>query len=163
MNRHFEFPQLAVDNSGGPNHGKIYATWGTFTGGNGNAVIVSSDDGGDSWSSAMLVNDDTPGLHFFPTLSVDSLGRVNVFFYDRRDNPGTAITNLYFAQSTDGGMSFGPNILVTDTPSLWTDSGQGAPNYGDYLNSVSVGTKACVAYADGRDGDPDAYFTCVDL
>ena len=27
----------------------------------------------------------------------------------------------------------------------------------------ALGTKACVAYADGRDGDPDAYFACVDL
>ena len=111
----------------------------------------------------MLVNDDTPGLHFYPTVSVDSLGRVNVFFYDRREDPGTRVTNLYFAQSSDGGASFDPNIRVTDTASLWTDPGEGSPNYGDYINSVSVGTRACVAYADGRDGDPDAYFTCVDL
>ncbi len=163
MNRHFSFPQIAVDTSDGPNRGKIYVIWDTMLSGNANAVIASSDDGGDSWSSPMLVNDDTPGLHFFPTISVDALGRVNVFFYDRRDNPGTTITNLYFAQSSDGAASFDPNILVTDTPSLWADSGEGFPNYGDYLNSVSVGTKACVAYADGRDGDPDAYFACVDL
>jgi hypothetical protein len=60
---------------------------------------------------------------------------VNVFFYDRRDNPGTNITN----------------------------GSEGTPNYRDYINSVSVDTRACVAYADGRDGDPDAYFACVDL
>jgi len=104
----------------------------------------------------------TPGLHFYPTVTVDSLGRVNVFFYDRRENRGTSITNLYFAQSSDGGASFDPNIRVTDTPSLWTIEAD-TPNYGDYINSLSVGTKACVAYADGRDGDPDAYFACVDL
>lgn len=63
---------------------------------------------GDTWSDVQLVNDDTPGLHFYPTVSVDSLGRVNVFFYDRRDNPGTAITHLYFARSNDGGLSFDP-------------------------------------------------------
>ncbi|HKD40214.1 MAG TPA: sialidase family protein [Myxococcaceae bacterium] len=163
LNRHSQFPQVAVDTSGGPNTGNIYAVWDTFVGGNGNAVIVTSTDGGDTWSSPMLVNDDTPGLHFYPTVSVDSLGRVNVFFYDRREDPGTRVTNLYFAQSSDGGASFDPNIRVTDTASLWTDPGEGSPNYGDYINSVSVGTKACVAYADGRDGDPDAYFTCVDL
>ncbi len=163
LNRHSQFPQVAVDTSGGPNSGNIYAVWDTMIGGNGNTVIVTSADGGDSWSSPMLINDDTPGLHFYPTVSVDSLGRVNVFFYDRRENPGTPITNLYFAQSNDGGASFNPNIRVTDTPALWTNGTEGAPNYGDYINSVSVGTKACVAYADGRDGDPDAYFTCVDL
>lgn len=127
-----------------------------------NAVIVTSTGGGDTWSCPTLINEDTPGLHFYPTVSVDSLGRVNVFFYDPRENPGTSITNLYFAQSSDGGASFDPNIRVTDTPSLWTIEAD-TPNYGDYINSVSVGTKACVAYADGRDGDPDAYFACVDL
>ncbi len=161
--RHLQVPQIAVDTSGEPNTGNIYVVWDTVVAGNGSAVIVTSIDGGDSWSSPMLINDDTPGLHFYPTVSVDSLGRVNVFFYDRRENPGTNITNLYFAQSTDGGATFSPNISVTDTPSLWANGTEGAPNYGDYINSVSVGTKACVAYADGRDGDPDAYFTCVDL
>jgi hypothetical protein len=163
LTRHLQAPQVAVDTSGGPNTGNIYIVWDTILGGNGNAVIVTSIDGGDSWSSPMLVNGDTPGLHFYPTVSVDSLGRVNVFFYDRREHPGTNITNLYFAQSTDGAATFSPNISVTDTPSLWENGTEGAPNYGDYINSVSVGTKACVAYADGRDGDPDAYFACVDL
>src|SRR5262249_28485182 len=153
----------AVDTSGGPYNGNIYAVWDTMISGNGNAVIVSSNDGGDSWTSPMLINDDTPGLHFYPTVSVDSLGRVNVFFYDRREKPVKTITNLLYAQSSDGGASFDPNIRVTDTPSLWVVTSEGAPNYGDYINSVSVGTKACVAYADGRDGDPDAYFACVDL
>ena len=163
LTRHLQVPQIAVDTSGGPNTGNIYVVWDTTVAGNGNAVIVTSIDGGDSWSPPMVVNDDAPGLHFYPTVSVDSLGRVNVFFYDRRENPGTNITNLYFAQSTDGGATFSPNISVTDTPSLWANGTEGAPNYGDYINSVSVGTKACVAYADGRDGDPDAYFTCVDM
>ncbi len=127
--RHLQVPQVAVDTSGGPNTGNIYVVWDTVVAGNGSAVIVTSIDGGDSWSSPMLINDDTPGLHFYPTVSVDSLGRVNVFFYDRRENPGTNITNLYFAQSTDGGATFSPNISVTDTPSLWANGTEGAPNY----------------------------------
>jgi hypothetical protein len=110
-----------------------------------------------------VVNDDPTGaVHFFPTVSVDALGQVNVFFYDRRENPGTTITNLYFAKSTDGGASFNTNIRVTEVASTWALISEGNPNYGDYISSLSMGTTACVAYADGRDGDPDAYITCVD-
>lgn len=157
------FPQIAVDNSGGPNTGNVYIVWHTaHLRQNGDVVMIRSTDGGDTWSDPVIINDDTTtAIQFYPTISVDDYGQANVFFYDRRNNPGTAITDLYFAQSTDGGLSFNENVRVTDVSSVWTDPGDGAPNYGDYINSISIGDRACVAYADGRDGDPDAYYTCV--
>lgn len=156
-------PTMAVDLSGGAGHGTIYVAFATACGGNGDVALVRSSDGGKSWSDPIIINDDgTTGIQWYPSVSVDALGNVNVFFYDRRENPGTTITDLYFAQSQDGGDTF-TNIKVTDVPSTWTTAGGESPNYGDYINSVSVGTDAMVAYADGRDGDPDTYFTRVSL
>ncbi len=161
--RSVPFPQLAVDTTGGPGNGNLYVVWHSACArGSGDVMMSRSTDGGDSWSPALIANDDDSGaVHFFPTVSVDATGRVNVFFYDRRENPDTAITNLYFAQSTDAGQSFNPNIRVTDVPSVWEIIPEGTPNYGDYISSQSIGTRACAGYADGRDGDPDAYFVCV--
>jgi hypothetical protein len=155
---------MAVDTSGGPNNGNVYVVWqSSCPRGNGDVLMIRSADGGDTWSDPLVINDDDgTALQFYPTISVDDLGRVNVFFYDRRENPGTNATDLYFAQSTDGGLTFNANIKVTDVPSVWQLS-DGVPNYGDYINSASVGAKACAAYTDSREGDPDAYFVCVSI
>lgn len=156
-------PTAAVDLSGGPFHGSIYVAYATACySGNGDVVLRRSDDGGLSWTDALLINDDgSDGIQWYPSVSVDAVGNVNVFFYDRRENPGSAWTNLYFAQSADGGQSF-TNLRVTETASEWVSVGE-SPNYGDYINSVSYGTDALVAYADGRDGDPDTYFARVSV
>lgn len=163
------FPQIAVDLSGGPYWGSLYLVWHTnHLRGNGDVAMITSRDGGFTWSAPLIVNDDlTTGHQWLPTVSVDAYGFVNVFFNDRRENPGTAITNLYFAQSVDGGKSFLPNVRITDTASVWTTSPDGAPAHGDYINSVSTFdpktylTHSLVAYADSRNGDPDTYFTRV--
>jgi hypothetical protein len=157
------FPHIAVDTSGGDNNGNIYVTWqSSHVTGKGDCLMITSTDGGNSWSDPILINDDGGvGIQWYPTISVDANGFVDAYFYDRRDNPGTSVTNLYFAQSTGGGQSFNPNIRVTDTPSTWRTSSEGTPTWGDYINSTSDGIDAVVAYADGRDGDPDAYFIRV--
>lgn len=159
------FPQLAVDTSGGPNNGSLYLVYATTnTGTNGDVVLIRSSDGGASWSAPLTVNDDsTTGIQFFPTIAVDSNGYVNIAFYDRRDNPGatSTLTHLYYAQSRDGGLSFLPNIPVTDTVSNWNFTGEGSPNYGDYIHSIAYGPYYAVAWADSRDGDPDAYLSWV--
>jgi hypothetical protein len=157
------FPHIAVDTTGGDNNGNIYLAWqSAHVSGKGDALLTTSTDGGTTWSDPLQINDDGGvGIQWFPTISVDANGYLDAFFYDRRDNPGTTVTNLYFAQSTDGGQTFGPNIKVTDTPSTWRTFSEGAPAWGDYINSTSDGVDALVAYADGRDGDPDAYFIRV--
>jgi hypothetical protein len=159
------FPSMAVDRSpDSPNFGNLYVAFHTNNiSGKPDAAMVTSTDGGDTWSAPILINDDGGvGAQWSPTISVDDSGNVNAFFYDRRDNPGTSLTNLYYAQSTDGGQSFGANVLVTDVPSPWHIVGDGfSISWGDYFSSLSIGNDALVAYTDGRDGDPDAYFTRV--
>jgi hypothetical protein len=157
------FPHMAVDLSGGPYTGNIYIAWQSASlSGKGDALLTSSSDGGHTWAAPLKINDNTVGIDWFPTVSVDSNGYVHSFFYDRRDNPGTSITNLYYARSTDGGQTFEPNVRATDTSTNFTTFfGDGSPAWGDYINSAADGTSAVVAYTDGRLGDPDAFFIRV--
>ncbi len=154
------FPSVAIDQSGGPLNGRVYVAFHSSCGAPGNAYLTWSDDGGQTWADAAQVHDDaTTAIHFSPTVSVDPAGNVNVFFYDRRDNPGTSITNVYFAQSTDGGATFAQNIRVTDVATTWGATASDiTPNFGDYMTSLSVGTDMLITWSDGRSGDPDAYF-----
>jgi hypothetical protein len=154
------FPHMAVDTSGGPYTGNIYVSWQSAIGvGNtGEAVVSTSQDGGATWSSPQVINNDGgQGIEWAPTVSVDSQGNLDSFFYSRRAHPGTMLTDLYFAQSTDGGQTFLPALTATSVSSTWRPNSDGTPAWGDYMNAITVGTKAYVAYADGRDGDPDAY------
>jgi hypothetical protein len=69
--------------------------------------LRSSTDGGATWQAAKQVNTDkTDREHFFPWMAVDPLtGGVYVVYYDRRGTGGDG-TDVYVAQSSDGGKSF---------------------------------------------------------
>lgn len=157
------FPSVALDTSGGDYDGRVYVAWHSICSGNADALISSSDDGGLTWADPVVINDDaTTALQFSPTVSVDANGIVNAFFYDRRENPGTGITNVYFAQSFDGGASFSPNARITEVATNWSATASDiSPNMGDYMFSLSVGSDALVIWSDGRTGDPDAYFARI--
>jgi hypothetical protein len=73
------------------------------------------------------VNDDPTGVangQFNQWLSVDSSnGSVNLSWNDTRNDPAHLSTDIFFAQSTDGGRSFGKNVQVTSAPTNETCCG----------------------------------------
>ncbi|MDQ6928799.1 MAG: glycoside hydrolase, partial [Actinomycetota bacterium] len=96
----------------------------------------SSTDGGQTWSSAVRVNNDAFGnIQTNPWVSVGSGGVVNVIWHDRRHNypGGGKIGDIYSARSTDGGATFS-NRRVTDR-SINTDVGR----YNDFGEDFSPG------------------------
>lgn len=157
------FPQIAVDTSGGPNHGNIYITYHSNHLGGGtahDAISIRSTDGGTTWSTPARINDDGGSRdQWFATINTDSFGFVHSFFYDRRDTTGNN-TDLYYARSADG-VNWEPNVRVTSTSFLMYNHSDGSPDWGDYIKAEVQGKSAIVAYADGRNGDPDAFFTRV--
>ncbi len=161
-----QFPQIAVDTSGGANDGDIYITYhSSHLGGGGNlhdSLLLRSTNGGLNWTGPTKINDDVgTAPQWFPTIDVDSFGYLHSFFYDRRGLSGTN-TNLYYARSTNGGTSWESNVQATSTPFSMTYSGADAqPYYGDYINADVQGKSAMVSYADGRLGTSDTYFTRV--
>src|SRR6476469_1912474 len=102
-------PATAVDLSNGSNKGTLYVNWIDARNGDPDVFVMSSRDGGDSWSQPVRVNDDqlkNGKEQFFTWMSVDSVdGSVNIGFYDRRDTSG-ATTGLTLARSVDGGRTF---------------------------------------------------------
>jgi len=78
-------------------------------------------------------------------------------------NPGTGLTDTFFAQSTDGGNTF-TDVRMSDVSGNWQGIRfDGGFTYaGDYIRAISVGTTVYAAWADARNGDPDVYFARVD-
>jgi hypothetical protein len=125
-------PVTTCDTSGGPYNGRIYINWSDQMNGPDDTDIwlVKSDDGGDTWSQPIRVNDDSPGKQqFFTWMAIDQAnGNLWFVFYDRR-NYDDANTDVFMALSTDGGETF-TNFCISETPFL--------PNsgifFGDYTN-----------------------------
>jgi hypothetical protein len=106
---------LAVDESGGDNHGTIYTTWPALIDEHLQIVLARSSDGGRSWDEPMVVNDGGfDSDHGTPTVAVNGDGVVVVTWNDRRDDRRGRCFRHYVAASTDGGRTFGPSVPVSD-------------------------------------------------
>jgi len=159
------YPALDVDRSNGPHRGRIYCSWMDLTpAGTTDIVLSFSDDGGSTWSTPVPVADHLSFSvdRFNHWLSVDPVtGDVNLSFYDtRNDTTGFRfMTDIYFTQSTDGGVSFSsPNTRVTTVSSNEHDCNGVFPcagiNYGnqqgDYEGLVSFGGISYPIWTDSR-------------
>jgi hypothetical protein len=158
-------PAIAVDRSNGAHRGRIYAVWAAgfqYVGfpGEIDIMLAWSDDRGDHWSNPVRVNDDAAGNlaeQFLPWVVVDDRGHVHVTFLDNRLGPGRSMMAEYMATSTDGGVTFGPNIRVSDTPS------RALRFIGDYNQPVAAGNRLHAIWADGRLGVHNIFTQSVDL
>jgi len=110
-------PITACDVSESPYRGRVYVLFSDQRNGTDDTdvFLCRSDDQGTTWSAPIRVNDDTGHTHqFFPWLAVDpTTGHLHVVFYDRRVGPG-AMTEVFLAQSTDGGDTF-VNTRISET------------------------------------------------
>jgi len=119
-----ELPSIAVDGTG-----KIHVVWadwrndadGGFVSGGGvdtanncDFYYANSTDGGLTWSSGTRVNDDS-GLEgqspVFRCIAVDGNDKIHTVWLDQRNNPSG---DVYYANSTDGGISFSQNRIIND-------------------------------------------------
>lgn len=169
------FPTIDADRSTGPNRGKVYVAWAETTNGKDTDIflrrITPRPGLLPSVGSVVRVNTGGSGVdQFFPWLSVDSSsGAVEVAFYDRRDNPGTVLVNMYLARSTDGGASFTENTRISSSssdPRVQADvtgvSGS-AIGIGDYVGMVASLGKAHILWADTRRGKQEIFYSQVDF
>jgi len=141
--RLYPSPYLAVDQ----NNGNLYITWTangiTTAGNNGLDIYFSrSVDGGNTWSSPMIVNNDLPGLgihQYYSSVTVNKSGRVCLSWYDRRGDVNNKDTHYYIAESFDNGVSFdGNNVVVTTVPtdfSTVVNANETFGNDGQHFNS----------------------------
>ena len=130
---------LAIDRSGGPFKGRLYAVWPDARFDRRTQILLASSiDGGRTWSGPRVVSDDGPALrpgdrpnHFMPTIAVNRNGVVGVSWYDRRDNPDNLGYWPRFSASLDGGTRWLPSVRVSTSANLVRDDKETRFNSGD--------------------------------
>jgi hypothetical protein len=119
-------PSIALDNNG-----TIHVVWSDYrndadgffvpSGGidganNLDIYYANSTDGGTTWNQGIRVNDDL-GLANqgtgFRSIAVDKNDNIHIVWFDLRNNTQG---DIYYANSTDGGLFFNENIKVNDAP-----------------------------------------------
>jgi hypothetical protein len=185
-------PYLTADNA----HGTLVMGFqAEQASGQGQIEYVFSTDGGVSWSVPKLLAPAATGHQFFPWLTA-SAGRVSAIWYDSQGDPNYAATrapcnsaagrtsaclNVRYAESADGGKTFGPSTQVTDAPinpNYEQFGGRLVPFFGDYITVAAQGDTVGAAWTDQRNtvgaadpsgdndgadvaGDPETGGTCT--
>jgi hypothetical protein len=143
---------LAVDRSGTATNNYIYmlATVQQFSASNGSDIMFSrSTDGGVTFSAPLRINDDPVNQnkwHWFGTLAVAPNGRIDSVWLDSRNAVNNIDSQLFYSWSTDGGVTWAPNVPVSDS----FNPHEGWPvqqKIGDYITIVSDSTGGDVAYS----------------
>lgn len=142
-------PQFAHD----PARGRLYAVWDAGRADSRDVALSWSDDGGQRWSPPAPVAPG-PGGQLMPTVAVAGDGRVDVLFYDRRNDPTDVLAEAALASSWDGGATFTTTTL-SDVPfdsGVGLGSVQGIPQLGSQLALVSTPERVLAFWADTRQG-----------
>lgn len=149
-----------------------------------NAYFTTSANG-TKWSTPVVLNDDSPGSnvtqHFYPQISIAPGGRIDVAWYDFRDDPypapvaktpGAPLTlcgacighgqSVYETSSSDGGSTWTKNIRLN---SVVIDRTKGTWN-GEYFfvtppTVVAGNDYTVVGWSDTRNGDAQNNFQDV--
>jgi len=161
---------LAVDRSGGATNNNIYMVASVSSGGGTNVMFSRSTDGGATFSAAQRINDDPVNpnkWHWFGTIGVAPNGRIDSVWLDSRNAANNIDSQLFYSYSTDGGVTWAPNVAVSDS----FNPLEGWPvqqKIGDYITIVSDNTGGDVAYSATFNFNPssgqheqDVYFVRV--
>lgn len=155
----------AVDRSTNSTRGNVYALCSVGNASNLSDIeLARSIDEGATWQPPMRINTD-PGFanswHWFGTLSVAPNGRVDVCWFDTRNDPANVLSELFYCYSLDGGLTWATNRAVSPP----FNSQLGFPNQnkiGDYIGMISLDDAACIAYSATFNGEQDIYFLRLD-
>lgn len=163
----------AIYNASSPTSDHVYITWTA----NGQAqkesegldvFFTRSTSGGNSFEQPYIINDDTSkSIHqFYSSINVSPSGRVDVAWYDRRDDTTNNLnTNYYIASSYDQGQSFGKNAKITGMSTDFSTVGDQNNDFGvgEYNMVLSTNDYIIPVWADGRknNGDLDIYAAFV--
>ncbi|MHA2428782.1 MAG: Ig-like domain-containing protein [Candidatus Hermodarchaeia archaeon] len=137
-------PSVAVDSKG-----VIHVVWTDYRN-DADIYYANSSDGGTTWSQGKRVNDDVAFAFqgsSFRSIAVDGNDNLHVVWLDVRNNP---LGDIYYANSTDGGITFGENKKVNDISN------------GSWDASIAIDGNdiICIVWADNRDDitKSDIYF-----
>lgn len=148
--------------------GNVYVAWDHDTAATtGTIEIAKSTDGGISWSGPTPIAGVT-AFAFEPAIAVDKHGTLGVIWYDHRndrlgDVPLT--TDVWFAQSRDGGGSWRQTHVAGPFDLRAAPSPTGFPRLGEYqgLAGLRRGFAAVFTQAapQAKDGPADIFFARI--
>ncbi|MEN3316347.1 MAG: hypothetical protein V7605_2581 [Acidimicrobiaceae bacterium] len=157
----FTMPPPAL--AAGPGH-RVCAAWADARQGDADVLLRCSSDQGRSWAGLQRVNDDPPGnglSQYLPAMTTTSDGRIDIIFYDRRNDPDNIGTEVFFTWSTDGGRHFAPNRQVSSESfdsrigqQYEGPAAQGQVEFGTRLGLLSGASRALMAWPDTRNSRP---------
>lgn len=152
------FPSLAVDG----NSDRVYVSFQDGRLGDADVLLWRSDDRGATWREPIRVND-TPArdrtAQYLPKVAVAPNGRVDVLYYDRREDPGNLENEVSMQSSFDEGESFAKHLRLSDRPfdsRVGFGEARGLPDLGSRLGLVSASAGSFAVWTDARAGTRDA-------
>jgi hypothetical protein len=144
-------PAIGVDNSAGSRASNLYAAMYNWTGTKMTVQVVTSTNGGTTWSKPVVVS---AAVHdqFFSWLSVSSTGIVGVSWLDRRNDAANVSYQAFAALSLTGGATFTPSHLISTATSNPANDGFGGTFMGSYTGNAWTGNTLFISWMDSRSG-----------
>lgn len=146
-------PSLGVD----PTSGAVHVAFHDARQGDADVLVWSSPDG-ITFGPPVRVNDTPVGdgrRQYLPKVAVAPGGRVDVAYYDRRDDREDVMNEVSLQSSDDGGTTFGARLRISDRAfdsRVGFGSERGLPDLGSRLGLVSTQGHALVVWTDTRFG-----------
>ena len=146
-----DIPVIAVDNSSGSSSGRLVIAFYNYTGTFMNVRVVTSSNGGTTWSAQRSVTpaSDTKD-QFFPWVNISPSGLIAVTFLDRRNDPSNLKYQAFVAISKDGNTF--RNLKLASVASNPNNDGFGGGFMGDYTGNVWNGKTILTSWMDTRSG-----------
>lgn len=147
-------PSLAVE----PGTGRLYVAFHDGTLGDPDVWVWRSEDGGRSFSAGVRVNDTPRGdgtAQYLGRLAAAPGGRLDIVYYDRRNDAENVRNEVTFQSSNDGGRTFGSSLVISDgafDSRIGYGGERGLADLGSRLGLVSGDRRVLAAWSDTRAG-----------
>ncbi len=141
---------------------RLYVNWTDTRNGDADIFLKYSDDGGETWSNDIRVNNDVLGNgadQFCNNFSIDAVtGELYIVFYDKRNSRTGAYVDVYLAKSMDGGNHW-TNYRITSKP--FPAPGK-TEFFGDYIDVDAYNGIIMPIFTSNDNGQYNVYTCHVD-
>ncbi len=161
------YPVLVCDTLPGERNGYLYLCWAADS--IPSVYFSRSTDGGQTWSTPIVVHSDATNDQFWPWMSQDPVtGYLAIMYLDSRDDPNNILTYTYVSVSTDGGLTWIDRRVADIGSDIRRNPFQGNSFAGDYSGCAFYDGKIYPSWVDMRHTvasvlDNDVYTAIVNV